>query len=456
MSSRLQMTVLGRCPMPPGKSPLELVSATTSVEWAAVARIASRQVASSGWLPQLTMSRSRPMLTSSAKVPAWAARSNPPGGGAPLSTITVKLAGGEPLESRLRRLVERLRRVARRRQHQLDMARALLVAAVEERKPAIAMLQEAHHRRHDADRPGDRSRHRLLAPREGPLDLAEIGEHRELAGGAAFDMDAIGQDLAGELALDDLEPAPAPRATARQSEPGEQQRLRRGDQRGARELGRQRPTEPGGFLERGREQPRAEGRIGAGEQPVGMQQPLREAFGPGLRRRRGTGPGGWRRDPALDQDPGAGGAGLAGGGEVGEPAEAVQVAKQAGGGARRVPAGLAQDDEATAADEAFGEHRGAGFRVAEPEARADRQDRLAHPPARSRERRAACEIGEAAAPGTGDAVLEQPVGKRSDAADAREREAAEGSRRCRALRGHGPASSPPQAPARRRRRMFSA
>ncbi len=65
------------------------MSAITSVECAAVARVASRHsVPAAGAAPTLTISRSRPIDSSKASVPACAKRSSFGGGGAPQSTIS--------------------------------------------------------------------------------------------------------------------------------------------------------------------------------------------------------------------------------------------------------------------------------------------------------------------------------------------------------------------------------
>ena len=91
-------------------------------------------------------------------------------------------------------------------QGEIDGAGGTLVAVVEQGQAPVAGLEHAQHRRHALD--GEHELARPLAPRGFQRDaqIAEIAQHRELHGGAALDMAAIGQKLARQGAGELLQP----------------------------------------------------------------------------------------------------------------------------------------------------------------------------------------------------------------------------------------------------------
>ena len=96
------------------------------------------------------------------------------------------------------------------------------VAVVEQGKPAVAGLEHAQHRRHALD--GEHQLARPLAPGGFQRDaqIAEIAQHRELHGGAALDMAAIGQKLARQGAGELLQPGGQQPVMAERQRPQDQ------------------------------------------------------------------------------------------------------------------------------------------------------------------------------------------------------------------------------------------
>ena len=115
-------------------------------------------------------------------------------------------SGGEAMKAALGRARQGLRLGVGAQQGEIDGAGGTLVAVVEEGQTPVARLEHAQHRRHALD--GEHQLARPLSTRGFQRDaqIAEIAQHRELHGGAALDMAAIGQKLARQGAGELLQP----------------------------------------------------------------------------------------------------------------------------------------------------------------------------------------------------------------------------------------------------------
>ena len=105
-------------------------------------------------------------------------------------------AGGQPLEAALQR--HRRRRLARAgaRQHQIHQGALAFPAAVEQRQPAVAMAEEAHHRRHAVDRGDQLGRRAALGRAQRRTHVDQMAQHRDLQVRRALGDHAVMRDIA--------------------------------------------------------------------------------------------------------------------------------------------------------------------------------------------------------------------------------------------------------------------
>ena len=105
-------------------------------------------------------------------------------------------AGVEPLEAGMRHVRHRHAVgvvIGEQRRHQIGRRAA---HAVEQRKAAVAMAEEAQHRHHAVDRIEQRRRRRDVAGGKGLPQRQEIAEQIDQRAGVARNVPAVGQDLA--------------------------------------------------------------------------------------------------------------------------------------------------------------------------------------------------------------------------------------------------------------------
>ena len=199
------------------------------VEWAAVVRMSWRhRPVVSVELPQLTMRRAAPLDSSKPSVPAWASGATMGGGGRPQSTMMVVAARAEALEAGMGRARRRLALGLGLGEHQIDQRRRLLEAAVEQRQAAVAVAEEAQHRRRAVDRVLEIFRDVDMAGDQHAADVDQMPEQDQLMRRVAVAAAAVGQDQPAELGLEQRQPARHALFRARQADAGVEQRLGRG------------------------------------------------------------------------------------------------------------------------------------------------------------------------------------------------------------------------------------
>jgi hypothetical protein len=143
-------------------------------------------------------------------------------------------------------------------------------------RPPVARLEHAQHRGHALD--GEHELARPLSTRGFQRDaqIAEIAQHRELHGGAALDMAAIGQKLARQSAGELFQPGGQQPLMA-EGECPQDQALDPAEQRLAGEAARQGMGEMAGLALYRLGEAKLEGAIAAGFQQRGLGKPGREA-----------------------------------------------------------------------------------------------------------------------------------------------------------------------------------
>ena len=222
--------------------------------------------------------------------------------------------------------------------------RRLLLAAVEQRQAAVAVAQHAQRRRHALDRAGQRRRRLHLRRLQQRADFGQVLQRRQLRGGAALGVAAVGQHLAGDLLRQEAQRAGQERGVLRQRHGGGDQPLQRGQRPGVQLLGRQRGGQAAGVGHQPRHQPLAEHVVGGGGEEVVMAEPGGDARAGDVRpmRQRLGRRGG---DPVGDQ-----GAGAQPGGVGAERAQVAQPGEAVRRGAQRLgAAGVAPSRRASAA-----------------------------------------------------------------------------------------------------------
>ena len=196
------------------------MSAITSVEWAAVARMASRHSpCAAGAAPQLTTRRSRPTDSSNDSVPAWAKRSTLGGAGMPQSSSSTLrpacIRWNPPSGSEAGARPER---PAWASTASIKVA-AIFPRSVEQRQSAIAVAQHPQGERHPFDRDRQRRRRLCLGRLQQRADLRQILQGGEQLRGAALAMAAVGEHLTRQLLRQDAQHAGEERGVLGQAPP---------------------------------------------------------------------------------------------------------------------------------------------------------------------------------------------------------------------------------------------
>ena len=262
-------------------------------------------------------------------MPACALPSMPRPGGLPASTSTSEVPAGESLEAALQRHLRRGLARTRARQHQIHQGALAFPAAVEQRQPAVAMAEEAHHRRHAVDRGDQLGRRAALGRAQRGTHVDQVAQHRDLQVRRALGDDAVMRDVALH------EPGEPREISARGSsrnacrragrQVGEDHRLHHlyglvADQPGARDT-----TQMGALAAERQHEPPREGLVGGSGQPVVVADPVTMRDGhhvalPALGR-----PAPFALDPVVDEVHGERRrGGIAAVTQVAQPGEAVQ------------------------------------------------------------------------------------------------------------------------------------
>ena len=150
--------------------------------------------------PQFTTIRSGPLENSKDRQPACACAESVEGRRGAGVHQHDRCAGGDPLVAGMRRVVDRASRARRHRPGSWPRGRSGRAGPVELREVAVAVPEEAQHRRHAVDRGDERLRRlRGCAPHR-PAGAGSGRSSRSTSiGRIAADMAAIGQDLPVEL-----------------------------------------------------------------------------------------------------------------------------------------------------------------------------------------------------------------------------------------------------------------
>ena len=100
-------------------------------------------------------------------------------------------AGGQPLEAARQRHRRRRLARARARQHEVHQGALAFPAAVEQREAAVAVAEEAQHRRHAVDRGDQLGRRAALGRAQRGAHVEQVAQHRDLQVRRALGHDAV-------------------------------------------------------------------------------------------------------------------------------------------------------------------------------------------------------------------------------------------------------------------------
>ncbi len=172
----------------------------------------------------------------------------------------------------------------------------LLLGAVEQREPAIAVAQRAQRRPHALDRGGQAGGGLGLRGLQQRADFGEVLQGGKQRGGAALGVAAVRQHLPGDLLRQEAQRAGEEAAVLRQRDRGGDQPLERGQRATVQLLGRERRRQRAGVGDQAPHQLLAEPVVGGGEKEVVMAEPGGDA-GAGDVGRDGRS-GRWRGSPS--------------------------------------------------------------------------------------------------------------------------------------------------------------
>ena len=238
-------------------------------------------------------------------------------------------AGRQALEAARQRHHRRALARAGTRQHQVGEGAVALPGAVEQRQSAVAVAEEAQHRRQPVDGGDQLGRRATLGRRQRRAHVQQVAQHGELKMRRALGHDAVMHDVAlheaGEPRQRLLQALLVALAVAQEGQVGKDQRLQRRDRLVADQAGARHALEMRALAGEREDQAGGEARIGRRRQPVVVADPRDDALGQDFAPPGGGRPAPFAIGPVVDQADGERGGGrIAAIAQVAQPGEAVQ------------------------------------------------------------------------------------------------------------------------------------